>query len=367
MNPDQTTAISEIKDILVNYDLGELIDLERDERGFVNTSYSIKTKKQGKNQKFFLRRYKPGKQQVEIDFEHATINHLLDRDFALVAKVFHTKGGETYCKKSGIECQNQPIYYAIFDYLPGEDKYTWVDPGCSSLELLNSAIVLAQFHHAVADFRPAGRRFEQKILKLLPQITENVFNSLQNSKSTAFDSYLRDHADRILDSCKSAQDNLSASRLSDCPQIVIHCDYHPGNLKFEGEQIVGLFDFDWSKIDLRCFDVALAIWYFLTSWKDENDGALRLDECHLFLKSYQSTLSDLPDLTPLNKTELQYLPMMINLGNLYIMNWTIIDFYTKDVDPEEYLSYLRHCVNFTRWFTGIGHIILQDQIREWIS
>ena len=55
MNPDQITAISEIKDILVNYDLGEPIDFERNERGFVNTSYAIETIKQGKNQKYFLR------------------------------------------------------------------------------------------------------------------------------------------------------------------------------------------------------------------------------------------------------------------------------------------------------------------------
>jgi hypothetical protein len=55
MNPDQIAAISEIKDILVNYDLGELIDLERNERGFVNTSYAIETIKQGKSQKYFLR------------------------------------------------------------------------------------------------------------------------------------------------------------------------------------------------------------------------------------------------------------------------------------------------------------------------
>ena len=367
MNPDQITAISEIKDILVNYDLGELIDLERNERGFVNTSYYIKTKKQGKNQKYFLRRYKPGIQQVEFQFEHAIINHLLDREFTLIAKVIKTKRGETYYMKSGNAYQNQPNFYAIFEFLPGEDKYTWVDPGCSSLELHNSAVVLAQFHHTVADFRPEGRRFEPKILKLLPQIADNVLSSLQHSKSTAFDSYLRDQADHILDSCTFALDYLSASRLSDCPQIVIHCDYHPGNMKFEGEQIVGLFDFDWSKIDLRCFDVALAIWYFLTSWKDGNDGALRLDECSLFLDSYQSTLSDLPDLTPLNETELQHLPMMINLGNMYILNWIIIDFYTKDVDPEEYLSYLRHCVNFTRWFAGSGHIALQDLLHVWIS
>ena len=41
---------------------------------------------------------------------------------------------------------------------------------------------------------------------------------------------------------------------------------------------------------------------------------------------------------------------MINASNLYVLNWTILDFYGKDVDPQEYMIYLRHHVNFLRWF-----------------
>jgi homoserine kinase type II len=85
---------------------------------------------------------------------------------------------------------------------------------------------------------------------------------------------------------------------SDWPSIVIHCDFHPGNLKISAEEIVGLFDFDWSKIDLRCFDVALAGWYFFTSWRGELDGALRLAEFRTFLNTYQETFQDQAVLKP---------------------------------------------------------------------
>jgi hypothetical protein len=41
---------------------------------------------------------------------------------------------------------------------------------------------------------------------------------------------------------------------------------------------------------------------------------------------------------------------MINAGNLYVLSWTILDYYQKDVDPDEYLKYLNHHINFTNWF-----------------
>jgi homoserine kinase type II len=137
---------------------------------------------------------------------------------------------------------------------------------------------------------------------------------------------------------------------SDWPSIVIHCDYHPGNLKFSGETIVGLFDFDWSKIDLRSFDIALAGWYFFTSWRGEQDGVLRLDEFRDFLGNYQNTFRDQAPLKPMNDVELAQLPWLMSAANLYVLNWTVEDYSSKDVDPDEYLMYLQHSLNFIHWF-----------------
>jgi len=359
MYPDQVAAVSEIKDILANYDLGDLHTFERNDRGYVNTSYAIETLKMGVSQKYFMRRYKSGTQEVEVEFEHAVINHLLNKNFGLVAKLYTTKQGSTFCKKYEAEDVERPIFYSIFQYLAGEDKYTCVDPRCSLLEIKNSAEVLAEFHSAVLDLSPKGQRFEPRILDLLPQIRKTAIKSVQLSKNTIFDDYLQENLPLILSSCTAAEQFFTDQHTSTWPQFVIHCDFHPGNLKFEGERVVGLFDFDWSKIDLRCFDVALAIWYFFTSWKGAEDGILRLDESRVFLDKYQTTMRNLPEHHPLIQGELQDLPMMINLGNLYVLNWAVTDFYTKDVDPEEYLIWLRHCVKFTRWSGDSGYDQMQ--------
>jgi hypothetical protein len=43
---------------------------------------------------------------------------------------------------------------------------------------------------------------------------------------------------------------------------------------------------------------------------------------------------------------------MINAGNIYVLYWTLRDYFSRDVDPAEYLVYLKHGVAFARWFDG---------------
>ena len=360
MNFKQDAAISEISDILSEFDLGKLVDLERNYRGYLNISYSIKTIKHGKQSDYFLRRYRIGTKPGDIEFEHTVVNHLIEKNFNLVAKVYPTKDGSTYCTKFPDSDQEQPIFYAIFEFLQGDDKYTWVDPHCSSREVENAATTLALFHRVIADIIPEGRKIEPRIIDLLPQITYKLDNFQPKKIPSEFDECLTKNLLKILSNSVATLDALKMVDESDWPSIVIHCDYHPGNLKFSGEEIVGLFDFDWSKIDLRCFDVALAGWYFFTSWHGEQDGAIRLTEFRNFLNIYQKTFQDQSVLKPMNDVELVQLPWLISAANLYVLNWTVGDYSSKEVDPDEYLKYLQHSINFIHWFELEGQNLLSE-------
>jgi homoserine kinase type II len=117
-----------------------------------------------------------------------------------------------------------------------------------------------------------------------------------------------------------------------------------------------VFDFDWSKVDLRAFDVGLALWYFFACWEGKTDGELRLPDVAVYLEGYQSALSGQAGLAPLSACEGRYLPHLINAASHYVLNWTLLDFYNKDVDPDEYLPFLLHSLNFTRWFRAPGNL-----------
>jgi len=345
-----TNTASEIEEILTYYDLGQLTCHERNVRGYVNQSFTINTYAFGVNHQYFLRLYKKGIRQEELEFEHAVINHLAANGFDLVAAVLPTREGATYVHLQPVSPDQEEAYYAIFDYLPGEDRYTWVAPRCNPAEIRASATVQARFHQAISDLQPRGKRYEAPILELLPEIANNIALTPLRSRQTAFDGYLLAHLDLVQKNIEQSRNALEGGDAARLPRLVIHCDYHPGNLKFQDYNVVGMFDFDWSKVDWRCFDVALALFYFFDSWEGEADGELRLEDVSIYLQAYQQEFSASAGIGPLNRDELHLLPDMISAANLYVLNWTIEDFYHKDVDVQEYLVFLKHGGNFIKWF-----------------
>jgi homoserine kinase type II len=349
-----TDAERELNEVLAHYDLGSLAEVEKNTRGFVNTAYMITTVRSALRRSYFLRKYRPGIREEELQFEHSLIEHLSNNGTCPVARLHKTRAGTTYLHRMLGPGEMQEAFYAVFDLLPGEDRYTWVGPNCTDRELEASAATLAQFHRAVRGFTPAGRRAEPKIIELLPTIEEFWRSCPAKSKGNAFDALLVQALESVSASIEGVRARLSLADAALMPEMVIHCDFHPGNLKFEGERVFGLFDFDWSKVDWRAFDVALAVWYFCASWEAEDDGQLRMDKAALFLGSYQKVMRQDRGAGALSLREMSYLPDLIQAANLYILHWGVVDYYTKDVDPEEYLVFLQHGIRFTTWFEAPG-------------
>lgn len=346
MTDDYAAQLARVID---RYDIGELITCLRDERGTVNTSFTIQTMQGGERRTYFFRRYKRGVKEEELLFEHSVLQRLAKQGLDLVAQVLTTRDGKTFVTQPA-EDGGAPVYFAIFTFLEGEDKYTWVAPRCTPGEIKSSAQLLADFHRSIAGWTPRGNRVEPKIMELLPLIDENVVRLQNKPIGRIFDEYLAGNLSQIRREIEDVLNALRSAELVSLPQQVVHSDYHPGNLKFRDEQVVGLFDFDWSKIDYRLFDVALALFYFFTEWRGEADGALRLEDTALFLKAYQRALTNRTGQTPLSELELCWLPWMLRASNIYVLNWGILDCLNKEVDPEEYLVYLKHAVCTLAWF-----------------
>ncbi len=336
--------------LTTRYDIGELADVRKLDRGYVNVSYEIQTQKDNRKHLYFLRRYKRGIREDEIRFEHSIVKHLMKKRFPYSAGLIHTKDGSTYVKElEGCGDDREEVYYAIFEYLKGEDKYTWDNPACDDEELADAARVLARYHAAVSDLQFEGRRYEPKIIDLLPTIAGNLMKYAKRAGATKFDSYFLKHLDYTLRAIDETLHQIDRNDYENLPQLAVHCDFHPGNLKFRKGCVVGLFDFDWSKIDARCFDVALGITYSCTTWEGKEDGDFLLDKLLLFLKSYREEAGKAGGFGPLGDKEVHYLPVLIRASNLYVLNWDVDDYYIKKPNPCEYLIYLQHNVRTMRW------------------
>ena len=342
---------SHLRDIITKYyDIGDLVNVKKLDKGYVNESYAIETEKNGERQKYFLRKYKRGIREEEVRFEHSIIKHLMKKGFKIAASIIMRRDGLSYVKEiKSIDDGSEEIYFAIFEFLRGEDKYTWDNPVCTMEELKDSARVLARYHSTISDLKPEGRRYEPKIIDLLPTISGNLMKYAKRAGTTKFDAYFLKNLDSILKVVDETIRQIDRQDYEKMLQLAIHCDFHPGNLKYENEKVVGMFDFDWSKIDVRMFDIALAMVYFCTTWEGKEDGDFLLDKVYNFLKSYQEQSVEDSAIGPLDKREMHYLPIITKAANLYVLNWDVDDFYIKKQNPYEYLIYLQHNVRAMRW------------------
>jgi len=329
-----------------NYDLGKVVEVYEIFGGYVNRSFGIYVEKNGKQQEYFVRKYKSGITDKEILFEHKLIDFSIENGLYQAAGLIQTKNKDTFIKTQSGEMTD---YYAIYQYLPGEDKYTWDNPNCNDTEYASAAEVLALFHNASRKFDPAGlERAEPKIMEFLPTRASVYKEFAQRDISTKYHTYYVKQLDMILEVLNTSQ--IPENVWRQMPFNPCHNDFHPGNLKYSNNKATSLFDFDWSKIDLRLFDVCLALAYFCSSWDDETDGVLRLDKCAIFLKSYQQKLQELGGLVPLTAAEKDYFPTMMAAANMYLVNWDVCAYYNgTNLNEYEYIAYLSHNVRLMKW------------------
>lgn len=334
-----------------HYELGELLHSEELHGGYVNRSFAIRAKRNDHQSKYLIRRYNPAIAENEIRFEHALISYLKANGFDLVAGVISSKTGGTYVKQEQtIAGRTQPIFWAVFEYLEGEDRYTWVDTPVAPDDMINAAEVLADLHQAGQNFRPpeGAERNQPKINDFLPTFQHAYATFTAKAGKTRFDQCFLQYRDHIL----SAADRvlIPEQDIARMPQMPVHCDYHQGNLKYKGSRVIGVFDFDWSKIDLRLFDLALAIVYFCACWDGVAAGSLMLDKLKLFLRTYNQRCAQSAGPGPLVALEKAYLPAMLAAANLYVLHWTLVDFYSiENPDEDEYLVFLNHGLKLIDW------------------
>ena len=341
-----------IREIVKNhYDLGELTSAVRIYKGYVNVTNDIHILKDGQIRNYILRIYRKGIQENKICFEHALINELGARGFVLSPHLAETKYQTTYVKVSKQSTDDrQELFIAIYQYLPGKDKYEWDNPLCTVAELSHAAEVLAAYHNTIYGWQDTTGWKEPKIIDQISHMPARWKAYTDSPGDSVFDRYLIQHIHRLNESVELFLNTIERRSYDTLPHLTIHGDFHPGNLKFRDETVVGLFDFDWSMLDARCFDVAIALTYFCSAWEEKSNGDLLLDRVSMFLDSYQACAQELKPLGGLSSIELKYLPQMILAGTLYVLHWTISEYYTVLPDSDEFVRYLKHGVRSIKWF-----------------
>ena len=346
-----------------NYDLGELTRVEEILGGYCNKSYAVWMSADDQNRRYFLRLYNPNVVENEILFEHELLNHLKSNGFTLAAAIVPCRKGTTVVHTPPPENhRGRRALWALFEFLEGEDKYSWTCTTLTDNEFTNAAEILAHLHHCGHGFKkpPGADRVQPRIMDFIPTFKSTYSVFLERADDRRCDRLFKDEFTTI---CKTIDYGASFDIMfKGMKELPIHGDYHPGNLKYRDEKGVGIFDFDWSKTDYRLFDVALGLIYFTSIWDDQTSG-LRQDKFTLFLNTYNKACRLFTHIYPVTKQERSYMVPMLSIANLYVLNWALVDFYnTPRPDDDESYSFLNHNIGLMHW------IVLQEKELElWVN
>ena len=344
-----------------HYDLGEFLSVREIHGGYINRSFRVDVRAGDRQCRYLVRRYNPSTPTDQIEFEHAVIGHLRKNGFSLAAGVIPTKDAGTYVEeRRRLQGRIVARWWAVFAFSKGEHRYSFADTDLSAAELTSSARTLARLHEAGREFiRPPGAHpAKSKIRDYLPTFRQVYSEYGQAAGETRFDRCFLDHRHEIL---QRVEENLIAdSDLDGMCELPIHGDFHQGNLTYEGSQVVGVFDFDWTSIDLRLFDLAQALLYFCARWDGEQAGSLDLEKYELFLGCYNECCEVAASPGPLSVVEKADMPLMLAATNLYVLDAIVRSFYdTENPTVEEWLMALNHYLEMMRWIEAA-----KDRIAE---
>jgi homoserine kinase type II len=335
-----------------HYDLGRVIEIHEVFGGYTNRSFGVIVEKDGQRNDYFVRKYKVEATDADVLMEHGLISHALDKGFAEAAGIFPATDGSSFVRlgelKGGREVSR---IFTVYRFLRGQDKYTWIENKSTPREFVNLGALLARFHAATHDFVPKGgqRKTEPKVKVLIPDFARIFKERTAQPLETLFHANLASTLPSILKYMESFA--IGPEEYEALLELPVHGDYHAGNVKFDGEEAVGLFDFDWSKIDARVFDICLGLVYCCGSWDMETDGFLRLDDCRGFLSGYNQALAQ-GSLPPLTAAERKVFVRMLAGAHFYLIYWLTELWYYLDVDNinnYEAISYMTHFLRGLSW------------------
>ena len=231
----------EVGTILAHYEVGGLVAPPDSGGGTANANLKIVT---GSGAYFLKRRNPKYAQERFVAFDHALMEHLAPYGVPTPLAVV-SRAGKRWLRLG-------EDVYELFPYHRGgpHDRR-------APAELASAGRALARYHRAARDFAPPpGKdwpRYDDP--RLIREGIEAMASELERCFSADDFDYLMSQVSRL-------ERELPDERYDGLPKLVVHGDYHPGNLKFLNDAVSGIFDLDWATRQPRVRDLADGLCFF---------------------------------------------------------------------------------------------------------
>lgn len=242
----------ELATLLARYDLGAALAFKGIAEGVENSNFLLETDRG----RFILTVYERRVRREDLPFFLGLMRWLADHDYPC-ATPMPGRDGELIQ-----EIRGKPA--AIVSFLPGLSVRR-----PSAVHCREAGEGLARLHLAAQGF-PMSRENNLGQAAWAPMF-EGLKPAAEGLKPGLADTISRD------------LERLAEAWPHDLPRGVIHEDYFPDNVFFQGERFAATIDFYFACVDMLAYDVAVA----LNAWCFEADGSFNITNARALVSGYE--------------------------------------------------------------------------------
>jgi homoserine kinase type II len=258
----------ELAVVISHYDMGVIDKIQIYPRG---SRRSPKLRIKTDRGEFLLKRRGPGRDDPRrVAFAHDLQSYLACQGYP-VPWIVPTRGG------GKLMVQLNGHIYETFQYVEG----TRFDQSVAATEQAGGA--LGRLHRLLADYKPqspppggtyhAAGELDGRLASV-PEAIGQVERQADARRITAICEFLRE-------AYHAAADQVQRAGYSGLAGAILHGDWHPGNLLYQGDAVAAVLDFDSARLGPRIADVANGVLQFSlematpedpATWPDGLDG-----------------------------------------------------------------------------------------------
>jgi len=302
----------ELRTIISNYNVGEIKLIEEFEKGEENINIFVETS----TGKYVLRIYNQKRSYEQILFELSIMDYLFRNGFP-TPKIILTKKNSNWFKYDD-------HFIVMFSYIEGNSvSFTELNKE----QLGSVANNLSLMHKILLDFSPKGNKKREEMFwfEMEYDIQKNIFPKVINNSNFK---EIKQIIEELVIELPKMMDLLSEFS-KDIKVGIVHNDFQDGNMKFKGNIVSGIFDFDDSCPGAIISDLAIAINNFCF-----DNNKLNREKYDFFVRNYEKNIK----LSEFEKMAI--IPLMIHTNSFSIHN--AIRLWSTDlINGQYYLSVIK--------------------------
>ena len=307
-------SINEVKKLLQNYNIGDLIRIDEIQQGVENSNFKLTTK----SGNYILTLYEKRVNPEDLPYFIGLMNYYSERGIPC-PKPIVDKHNNILQKLSNKDA-------AIISFLPGKQIISPNHYHCFQLGEL------------IGKMHLTGLNFSTNRNNSLGMLTwKPLFKICQKNNH-----FLKDVDVKLINTLLDKLEKYWPNNLK-CGQI--HADLFTDNIFFEKENLTGVIDFYFSCSDILIYDLAITI----NDWCFNSEGNLNFKNVHSIISGYSS-------IRDLKTKEFEAMPILLEgaalrffLTRLYDWVNTNPDSLVIKKDPIEYLNKIKYYQNIDQF------------------